>query len=312
MSADAFSAGGTIDVSVVIPAYQAAATIGACIEAVRNQRYPAGRREIIVVDDGSRDATAEIARSYAGVTVISQPNGGAAAARNRGWREAKGTWVAFLDSDCVPSRGWLGALIEAVSTGNDQVPPMLGAAGKTLGLDSGSEAAHFADLIGSLDAERYLSHPRWPFAPSCNLMYRRAALATCDGFDERFVTYEACDLHTRLRETDPGAFAYVARAVVWHRHRSNWRAYWKQQVAYGVGYAQFARRYSGEIPWSLDAEARAWCETAALALRAALAATNRVSKERLVHRGQFVKSLAQRVGFDSAYWSQIERNRWSA
>ena len=99
-----------IDVSIVIPAYQAAATIGACIEGVRTQRYPQSRREIIVVDDGSRDAPAEIARSYAGVTVISQPNAGAAAARNRGWREAKGTWVAFLDSDCVPSRNWLTAV----------------------------------------------------------------------------------------------------------------------------------------------------------------------------------------------------------
>ena len=193
-------AGSTLDVSVVIPAYQAAATIGACIEAVRAQRYPIAQREIIVIDDGSRDATAEIARGYADVTVISQPNGGAAAARNHGWREAKGTWIAFLDSDCVPSRGWLGALVESVSSRGDDAPPMLGAAGKTLGLDSGSEAARFADLIGSLDAERYLSHPLWPFAPSCNLMYRRAALAACDGFDERFVTYEACDLHKRLRE----------------------------------------------------------------------------------------------------------------
>lgn len=300
-----------IDVSIVIPAYQAAATIGACIEGVRTQRYPAGRREIIVVDDGSRDATGELARSYAGVTVISQPNAGAAAARNRGWRAATGTWVAFLDSDCVPSRGWLSALLDAVAPNDEGAPAPLGAAGKTLGLDSGSEAAHFADLIGSLDAERYLSHPRWPFAPSCNLMYRRDALAACDGFDERFVTYEACDLHTRLREADRGAFVYVARAVVWHRHRSSWRAYWKQQVAYGVGYAQFTRRYGGDIPWSWDAEMRAWCDTAALGVRAALAATNRTPKERLVHRGQFVKSLAQRVGFDSAYWSQVERNRWS-
>ena len=300
-----------IDVSIVIPAYQAAATIGACLEGVRTQRYPEAHREIIVVDDGSRDATAELARSYAGVTVISQPNSGAAAARNRGWREAAGTWVAFLDSDCVPSRGWLTALIDTVNAKADGAPDLLGAAGKTLGLDSGSEAAHFADLIGSLDAERYLSHPRWPFAPSCNLMYRRSALAACDGFDERFVTYEACDLHTRLREVDPGAFAYVARAVVWHRHRASWRAYWKQQVAYGIGYAQFTRRYGGDIPWSWDAEMRAWCDTAALGVRAALAGTYGTPKERLVHRGQFVKSLAQRVGFDSAYWSHVERTRWS-
>jgi glycosyltransferase involved in cell wall biosynthesis len=301
----------SVDISVVIPAYQAAATIGACLEALRNQRFPGGRSEIIVVDDGSRDATAQIARSFAGVLVISQANAGAAAARNRGWRQASGTWVAFLDSDCVPSRGWLHALHEAVRTILPGAPPALGAAGKTLGLESGSAAARFADLIGSLDAERYLSHPRWPFAPSCNLMYRRAALVSCEGFDERFVTYEACDLHTRLRAADPGAFAYVPRALIWHRHRASWRAYWKQQFAYGIGYAQFARRHSAEMPWSWSAELRAWRDTASLAMRAAIAGSDRSANARLVERGQFVKSLAQRVGFDSAYWSRGERNRWT-
>ena len=298
-------------VSVVIPAYQAAATIGACIEAVIGQRYPAAKREIIVVDDGSHDATGSIARGFSGVHVIAQKNAGAASARNRGWRAAAGKWIAFLDSDCVPSRGWLAALVDAVTTGDAGRPAALGAAGKTLGLASGSEAARFADLIGSLDAERYLSHPRWPFAPSCNLMYRRDALEATAGFDERFVTYEACDLHTRLRESDPGGFSYVARAVVWHRHRSSWRAYWKQQVAYGVGYAQFARRRSSDIPWSFAAERGAWLDTAALGVRAVLVAGHRDPNERLVQRGTFVKSLAQRVGFDSAYWSRNERSRWT-
>jgi glycosyltransferase involved in cell wall biosynthesis len=306
---DAAVAPGEIEVSVVIPAYQAAETIGHCIENVCSQRFPKERREIVVVDDGSRDATASIARRYSGVRVISQPNAGAAAARNRGWRESSGRWIAFLDSDCVPSRGWLSALLDSVAAADGGTPP-LGAAGKTLGLDSGSEAARFADLIGSLDAERYLSHPRWPFAPSCNLMYRREALAACDGFDERFVTYEACDLHTRLLASDPGSFTYVPRAVVWHRHRSTWKAYWKQQVAYGAGYAQFARRYTGHISWSMSAELKAWAETAGLGMKAALAGTSPDSNERLVRRGAFVKALAQRVGFDSTYWNSSERTRW--
>jgi mycofactocin glycosyltransferase len=307
MSSDTTAGDGAFEVSVVIPAYQAAETIAHCIEAVRSQRFPKGRLEIVVVDDGSRDATGMIARRYTDVRVITQSNAGAAAARNRGWRESSGRWIAFLDSDCVPSRGWLAALVETATAAD---PPALGAAGKTLGLDSGSDAARFADLIGSLDAERYLSHPRWPFAPSCNLMYRRAALVACDGFDERFITYEACDLHTRLLASDPGSFTYVPRAVVWHRHRSSWKAYWKQQVAYGAGYAQFARRYTGHIPWSMSAEVKAWAETAGLGMKAAFAGTRPDLNDRLVRRGQFVKALAQRVGFDSTYWSSNERTRW--
>jgi hypothetical protein len=141
-------------------------------------------------------------------------------------------------------------------------------------------------------------------------MYRRSALEAAGGFDERFVTYEACDLHTRLRENDPGRFTYVARAVVWHRHRSSWQAYWRQQVAYGAGYAQFARGRAADIPWSLSAELRAWLETASLGVRAALPGKGKNPNERLVERGQFVKSLAQRVGFDATYWNRTDRARW--
>jgi glycosyltransferase involved in cell wall biosynthesis len=301
------------DASVVIPAYQAEATLGECLAALDAQSLPRDRYEIIVVDDGSRDRTGEIARSRPGVRVVRQENRGAAAARNHGWRIATGTWIAFIDADCVPSRGWIAALLRAVRGNGSDAKPALGAAGKTLGLGSATEAARFADLIGSLDAERYLAHPRWPFAPSCNLLYRRDALAACDGFDERFVTYEACDLHTRLREADGGSFVYVPHAVVFHRHRATWRAYWRQQRAYGIGYAQFVRRRAGEIPWSAAAELRAWGAIVSLAASGLVPALARKNgDEHLVRRGQLVKALAQRIGFDSAYWRTVERRRWES
>jgi hypothetical protein len=105
---------------------------------------------------------------------------------------------------------------------------------------------------------------------------------------------------------------YVPRAVVFHRHRASWRAYWKQQVAYGFGYAQFARRRMDEIQWSFVAEARAWGEVLALGAGAFLRARADDADTRLVRRGRFVKALAQRVGFDSAYWRATERSRWNA
>lgn len=84
--------------SVVIPAYNAAATLARAIESVRAQTWPA--HEIIVVDDGSSDATPEVAARFGGaVRLIRQPNQGVAAARNRGAREAGGDWLAFLDAD---------------------------------------------------------------------------------------------------------------------------------------------------------------------------------------------------------------------
>ncbi|MDP2978254.1 MAG: glycosyltransferase family A protein, partial [Thiobacillus sp.] len=83
--------------SVVIPAFNSAATLARAIESVRAQSWPA--HEIIVVDDGSTDATAEIAAGFDGVRLIRQKNSGVSVARNAGAAAASGDWLAFLDAD---------------------------------------------------------------------------------------------------------------------------------------------------------------------------------------------------------------------
>ncbi len=84
--------------SVVIPAYQAEATLARAIDSVLDQTWPA--EEVLVVDDGSSDRTGEIARAYGPpVRLLRQDNAGVSAARNLGAREARGDWLAFLDAD---------------------------------------------------------------------------------------------------------------------------------------------------------------------------------------------------------------------
>ena len=95
--------------SVIVPAYQAAGTIGLCLEGLEAQTVPREAYEIIVVDDGSADDTAEIARR-AGAQVIVQSNAGPAAARNRGAAAARGALLLFTDADCAPVPGWIAAL----------------------------------------------------------------------------------------------------------------------------------------------------------------------------------------------------------
>ena len=85
--------------SVVIPAYNAAAFLARCLESVFAQTVQA--EEVIVVDDGSSDRTAEVAAGFAGTRVIRRPNGGPGAARNTGIHAATGEWIAFLDSDDI-------------------------------------------------------------------------------------------------------------------------------------------------------------------------------------------------------------------
>ncbi|MDZ4120908.1 MAG: glycosyltransferase family A protein, partial [Candidatus Cloacimonadaceae bacterium] len=88
----------SICISAVIPAYNREKTIARAIDSVLAQKYPAA--EIIVVDDGSRDGTRTVVEGYGDkIRYFHQGNAGAAAARNRGVREAMYGWIAFLDSD---------------------------------------------------------------------------------------------------------------------------------------------------------------------------------------------------------------------
>lgn len=102
--------GTPVRVSVIIPAYNAAETLRDAIDSVLAQTYPA--YEIIVVDDGSRDATAELAQAYREpVRLIRQTNAGPAAARNAGIAAASGELIAFLDADDVWLPSKLGSQV---------------------------------------------------------------------------------------------------------------------------------------------------------------------------------------------------------
>jgi glycosyltransferase involved in cell wall biosynthesis len=89
-----------MSISVVMPCYNRADILPRSIESVRQQTHAVD--EVVLVDDGSSDGSADVARKYGDlVRVLEQENAGAAAARNKGIREAKGDWIAFLDSDDV-------------------------------------------------------------------------------------------------------------------------------------------------------------------------------------------------------------------
>ncbi len=298
-------ASGRVKISVVIPVYNGAATLGACLGALMNQTLQRSLYEVIVVDDGSSDETADIANSFS-VRLLRQKNAGAPAARNTGMKIANGYWVAFTDADCVPSRGWLSNLLKAVEQVNGAVQP-LGAAGKTLGYNSTTAAARFVDLTAGLDAERSLAHPRFPWAPSANLMYRKNAVLEIGGYDERYVTYDACDLHTRLRKVDLGAFVFEPRAIVLHRHRAGWRAYVKQQFSYGIGYAQFVLRHKDEVHWGISHELKT---LASLVRSFLMLLVPSRGDHALLQRGMFVRTAVQHAGFLRAYCNGIERRRW--
>jgi glycosyltransferase involved in cell wall biosynthesis len=101
-----------VSTTVVIPAYNAERTIGRVLEALADQD-PAPD-EVIVVDDGSTDRTAELASARGARVVRTERHGYAGGARNHGWDQARGDVVVFLDSDAVPQPGWGSGLARAL------------------------------------------------------------------------------------------------------------------------------------------------------------------------------------------------------
>ena len=100
-------------VSVVIPVMDRATELRRCLASLRRISYPASKLEVIVVDDGSRDDSAAVAEELGATVVSSGGRGqGPAVARNRGAAVARGELLAFIDSDCTASPGWLADLVD--------------------------------------------------------------------------------------------------------------------------------------------------------------------------------------------------------
>jgi len=108
----------SIFVSVVIPAYNEEKYLGDCLWALQNQDYPADQFEVIVVDNASTDATAEIARQF-GVRVLHEPIKGIARARQRGFEAARGEVIASTDADTVVPPFWVGRIAAAFARDPD-------------------------------------------------------------------------------------------------------------------------------------------------------------------------------------------------
>ena len=215
-------------VSVVVCAYNAEATIDECLTSLEHLTYPS--YDVIVVDDGSRDATARIAAEHARARVVSTPNGGLSRARNIGIAEAAGEIVAFTDADVRVDPEWLTYLVQPMLTSD-----VVGAGGpNVVPADDPWLAQCVARAPGGpthvmLD-DRVAEH-----VPGCNMAFRREALQAIDGFDPIFLRAgDDVDLCWRLQRRG-WQIGFAPSALVWHRHRGSVRAYWRQQVGYGEG-----------------------------------------------------------------------------
>jgi len=205
------------DISVVIPLYNKAAEIAATLHSVAGQTL--SPREIIVVDDGSTDGSAEIVEgiSSPAVTLVRQVNGGVSAARNRAMRMASGRWVALLDGDDL----WCPDHLEDVASLIARYPDC-GAYGSGFYVECGGRRTPGDTLQngggGIVDFFRE-SMTHYVLIPSAAVLRRDLALEL-GGFPEGMRMGEDQYLWTRIARTAEVAFS-PKPSVIYSRSASN-------------------------------------------------------------------------------------------
>lgn len=182
---------GYPSISVVIPVYNEQDRIGRCLESIRKQDYPGENIEIIVVDDGSTDGSADISRQY-GVKVLHQKRGGPAVARNRGVIEASADIVGFIDADDVASDSWLR---EAVTRLSDERVAAVGCCHNLLNKKN--------DLVKIAWLERDFrfrsSHEKTDHLGASGCVYKKNIFLEVGGFDAELLAAEEWTLSRMVR-----------------------------------------------------------------------------------------------------------------
>ena len=220
-------------VSIVIPVKDRAEELRRCLASLEQLDYPSHLREVIVVDDGSSDASAAVARSCGATVLASGGCGrGPAAARNCGAEAATGELLAFIDSDCTAAESWLAELVDAFAA-----PEVAAVGGLVDGAYTASALDRYEAVMSSLNLGRNERSGQGGddtfYLPSCNLLVRRDAFLRAGGFRAEMRVGEDVDLTWRLRDAGR-RIVYRPRGRVWHAHRNRLPAFLRRRFEYGT------------------------------------------------------------------------------
>jgi cellulose synthase/poly-beta-1,6-N-acetylglucosamine synthase-like glycosyltransferase len=235
-------------ISVVVCTYNGSRTIRDCLEGLRQLAY--ANFEVIIVNDGSSDTTAEIVEQY-DFRLISTENRGLSCARNTGLQAARGEIVAYLDDDAYPDPHWLTYLAATfmrtthVGVGGPNLAPA----------SDGPVADCIANAPGG-PVHVLLSDQEAEHIPGCNMAFRKVALQAIGGFDPQFrIAGDDVDVCWRLQQQG-WTLGFSPAAMVWHHRRNSVRTYWKQQFNYGKAEAMLERKWpekynaTGHLTWT--------------------------------------------------------------
>ncbi|MDX1888257.1 mycofactocin biosynthesis glycosyltransferase MftF [Mycolicibacterium sp. 050158] len=229
------------DVTVVIPVRNNAIGLDRLVRSLRGM-------QVVVVDDGSTQPVeiGDFAGMHCDIRVLRhETSKGPAAARNTGLAACETDFVAFLDSDVVPRRGWLEALL-----GHFCDPAVALVAPRIVGLhEPHNLVARYEAVRSSLDLglreAPVVPYGTVSYVPSAAIICRRSTLNELGGFDESLVSGEDVDLCWRLIEAE-ARLRYEPIALVGHDHRTQLGDWFARKAFYGSSAAPLAVRHPGK------------------------------------------------------------------
>lgn len=224
--------------TVVVPAYNAQGTLGRCLQALRTQTLPATAYEVIVVDDGSTDRTAQVARDH-GALVVSSARGGPAAARNRGAAQARGEILLFIDADCQATPGWLEEMLRPLAD------PGVAAVYGAYRTRQRQPVARFAQAEFDERYARLARRQSIDFLATHAAAFRRAAFAGQGGFRTDLWGNEDVELAYRLAQAG-ARLVFAAEAVVYHEHPATLGRYLRLKASRGYWRTRVYASYPGK------------------------------------------------------------------
>lgn len=179
-----------IHISVVIPTFKRTYLLERCLDALSKQELAGEYFEVIVVSDGDDEDTRMTVSNFTAIRHLTYMNlpekKGPAAARNKGWRNAKGSLIAFTDDDCIPDRHWLQAFVHR----HDDNTPLAAYTGRVK-VPLPAMPTDYERNTKGLEAAEFVT---------ANCCCTKNALVLCEGFDENFgaAWREDSDLHFKL------------------------------------------------------------------------------------------------------------------
>jgi cellulose synthase/poly-beta-1,6-N-acetylglucosamine synthase-like glycosyltransferase len=222
--------------SVVIPAHNASKNLSACLDALQRQTVPREEYEVIVVSDGPVDATVETIANHYEVTLVSQPQRGAAAARNLGAKRAQGDILLFTDADCAPECNWVEAMLAPFA---DQ--EVVGVCGVVRTRQKGL-IPRFIQLEYDYRYRNVARHSQIDFVNTGTASYRRQVFMDSGGFLEELLGAEDAEFSFRLASAGK-KMVFAPEAVVYHSHPESLWEYARRKCHYSYWRIIVYRRY---------------------------------------------------------------------